>query len=62
VLGGANFADDKGNVTFFAGIEDTTEVMSAAIRQWDNWGTVLNPLNEGEEDGVFDRMRRRNVQ
>ncbi|PCH97207.1 MAG: TonB-dependent receptor [Gammaproteobacteria bacterium] len=61
VLGGANFADDKGNVTFFAGIEDTTEVMSAAIRQWDNWGTVLNPLNEGEEDGVFDRMRRRNV-
>ena len=61
VLGGGDIADGRGNVTFFAGIEDTTEVMSAAVRQWDNWGTVVNPDNDGEEDGVFDRLRRRNV-
>jgi outer membrane receptor protein involved in Fe transport len=61
VLGGADIADGRGNVTFFAGIEDTTEVMSAAIRQFDNWGTVANPDDTGEEDGIFDRLRRRNV-
>ncbi|KGJ93152.1 TonB-dependent receptor plug domain-containing protein [Colwellia psychrerythraea] len=61
VLGGTDIADGRGNITFFAGIEDTTEVMSAAVRQWDNWGTVINPDNEGEEDGVFDKFRRPNV-
>ena len=61
VLGGSDVAGGRGNITFFAGIEDTTEVMSAAVRQWDNWGTVINPANEGEEDGVFDKFRRRNV-
>jgi outer membrane receptor protein involved in Fe transport len=61
VLGGSEVAGGRGNITFFAGLEDTTEVMSAAIRQWDSWGTVINPENEGEEDGVFDKFRRRNV-
>ena len=61
VLAGADLADGKGNVTFFAGLEDTTEVLSESIRQWDNWGTVNNPANGGEEDGIFDKFRRRNV-
>ncbi|AAZ26620.1 TonB-dependent receptor plug domain-containing protein [Colwellia psychrerythraea] len=61
VLGGTDIADGRGNITFFAGIEDTTEVMSSAVRQWDSWGSVINPDNEGEEDGVFDKFRRPNV-
>ena len=61
VLGGTDIADGRGNITFFAGIEDTTEVMSSAVRQWDNWGTVINPDNTAEEDGIFDKFRRPNV-
>ncbi|MCP4326231.1 MAG: TonB-dependent receptor, partial [Alteromonadales bacterium] len=61
LLGGGDFAEGRGNATFFASIEDTTEVMSESIRHWDNWGTVINPDNEGEEDGIFDKFRRRNV-
>ena len=61
LLGGGDIADGRGNMTFFAGIEETKEVMSSAIRHWDNWGSVINPDNEGEEDGVFDKFRRRNV-
>lgn len=57
VLGGANVADGRGNVTFFAGYERTKEVMSTEIRQFDAWGTIANPENGGEEDGIPDRLR-----
>lgn len=56
VLGGGDFADGKGNATFFAGIEDITEVMKSDIRQFDNWGEFDNPENTGEEDGIADRI------
>jgi outer membrane receptor protein involved in Fe transport len=61
VLGGAEIADGRGNVTFFAGIEETEQVMSEAVRQWDNWGTVNNPDDTGEDDGIVDQFRRPNV-
>ncbi len=61
VLGGSEIADGRGNITFFAGIEDTKEVMSSAVRQWDSWGTVINPEDTGEDDGIFDKFRRTNV-
>lgn len=56
VLGGGDINDGKGNVTFFAGIEDITQVMKSDIRQFDNWGTFVNPENTGEEDGTADRI------
>lgn len=57
LLGGADVADGKGNVTFYAGYDRTKEVMSEAIRQFDSWGTIVNPDNTGEEDGIPDRLR-----
>ncbi|WP_199610415.1 TonB-dependent receptor domain-containing protein [Flocculibacter collagenilyticus] len=56
-LAGADLSNGKGNVTFFAGIERTKEVMSEDIRQFDGWGTVANPDSQGEEDGIPDRLR-----
>jgi outer membrane receptor protein involved in Fe transport len=61
LVGGGDIADGRGNVTFFAGIEDTKEVMSAEIRHWDSWGTVINPDDTGEDDGIYDKFRRPNV-
>ncbi|WP_338590504.1 TonB-dependent receptor [Shewanella khirikhana] len=57
LLGGADLSDGKGNVTFFAAYDRNKEVMSRAIRQFDAWGTIANPENKGEEDGIPDRLR-----
>ena len=55
IVGGTS--SDRGNVTFFAGVERIEETMSADIRQLKNWGTIVNPEDTGEEDGIFDRLR-----
>ncbi|WP_028108623.1 TonB-dependent receptor domain-containing protein [Ferrimonas futtsuensis] len=57
LLGGADLSDGRGNVTFFANYDRTKEVMSTQLRQLDGWGTVANPDNTGEEDGIPDRLR-----
>ncbi|WP_417348303.1 TonB-dependent receptor domain-containing protein [Ferrimonas sp.] len=57
LLGGADLSDGRGNVTFFANYDRTKEVMSTQLRQLDGWGTVGNPDNTGEEDGIPDRLR-----
>ena len=57
LLTGADISDGKGNVTFFANYDRTKEVMAPQIRQYDNWGTIVNPENTGEEDGIPDRLR-----
>ena len=61
ILAGTNFADDKGNVTFFAGVDKIYEVLGSDIRQFDGWGTVNNPLDTGENDGIFDKLRKPRV-
>jgi iron complex outermembrane receptor protein len=61
ILAGTDFADGKGNLTFFTGIERVGEVMSADIHQFEGWGTVINPDDGGEDDGIPDKLRRRNV-
>lgn len=61
ILAGTDFADGKGNLTFFTGIERVGEVMSADIRQFEGWGTVANPEDGGEDDGIPDRLRFPNV-
>jgi outer membrane receptor protein involved in Fe transport len=61
ILAGTDFADGKGNLTFFTGVERVGEVMSADIRQFEGWGTVENPDDTGEDDGIPDRLRVRNV-
>lgn len=57
ILGGADLSDGRGNITFFTGFERTRETMSQDIRQFDGWGTVANPDDTGEDDGIADRLR-----
>ncbi len=57
VLIGANSADEKGNVTFFAEKSNIREVLIPDLQQNKFWGTVVNPDNTGEEDGIPDRFR-----
>ncbi|WP_028110310.1 TonB-dependent receptor domain-containing protein [Ferrimonas futtsuensis] len=57
LLGGADLSDGRGNVTFFANYDRTKEVMSKDLRQLDGWGTIKNPNDTGEDDGIPDRLR-----
>ena len=60
-VGGFNFAQDKGNITFFANIEDIEQTPQTSLRQFDNFSTVANPADTGEEDGIPDRFVVNNV-
>ncbi|OUL57355.1 TonB-dependent receptor domain-containing protein [Pseudoalteromonas ulvae] len=61
LLGGADMADGRGNITFFLGKDRIREVMATDLRQTSNWGTVNNPENTGEDDGIVDRFTVPNV-
>ncbi|TQV75647.1 TonB-dependent receptor [Aliikangiella marina] len=56
ILAGADYADGKGNVTFFAGREYVEEVMSRDLQHLENYGTIINPADGGEEDGIPDLL------
>ena len=60
-LAGTNFSEGKGNITFFAGRDYTSEVMSADIQQLNHFGTVANPADNpndpnSENNGIPDRL------
>ncbi|UAA39264.1 TonB-dependent receptor [Paraneptunicella aestuarii] len=57
ILGGADLSNGKGNVTFFASREYLQETMANDLRQSDDWGTIVNPEDGGEDDGIPDRIR-----
>ncbi|MCG7566025.1 TonB-dependent receptor [Pseudoalteromonas sp. CnMc7-15] len=61
IVGGAEVFDGRGNVTFFAGKDRIREVMANDIRQVNHYGTVQNPENTGEEDGIPDQLTVPNV-
>lgn len=61
LLAGADIADGRGNVTFFANYERTREVMAPQLRQNSNWASVVNPEDTGENDGIPDRFYVQNV-
>ncbi len=61
ILAGTDFADGRGNITFFTGYDRIGEVMSEDIRQFEGWGTIANPEDGGEDDGIPDRLRVKNV-
>lgn len=61
LLTGATTDDGRGNVTFFASKSSINEVLIPELQQAANWGTIVNPDNTGEEDGIPDRLRVRNV-
>lgn len=61
IVGGAEVFDGRGNVTFFAGKDRIREVMANDIRQVNHYGTIQNPENTGEEDGIPDQLTVPNV-
>lgn len=61
VTGGAEVFDGRGNVTFFAGKDRIAEVMANDIRQVQHYGSVANPEDTGETDGIPDRLTVPNV-
>ncbi|RUO28939.1 TonB-dependent receptor [Aliidiomarina sedimenti] len=56
LVGGGDFMNGRGNATFNLGLNRIQETMSSDIRQFDNWGTVLNPEDTGRLDGIPDRF------
>lgn len=61
ILAGATSQDGRGNVTFFAEKSSITEVLTPSLQQAQNFGTVNNPENGGEDDGIADKFRVPNV-
>ncbi|MBR9729150.1 TonB-dependent receptor plug domain-containing protein [Shewanella intestini] len=57
----AGTSNEKGNVSVYAGVERTKQTMSRDLTQLENWGTIVNPLDTGEDDGIPDRLRVKNV-
>ena len=49
--------DGKGNITFFAEKNNINQVMEPDLQQAAAWGTIVNPLDTGENDGIADRLR-----
>ena len=56
VVGGFNFAQDRGNISVFGGVDDLEQTFATDIRQFNNFGTIANPLDTGENDGIPDRL------
>ena len=61
LVGGFNFAQDRGNVNFHIGTDQIEETLAGDIRQFSNVGTIVNPADTGEDDGIPDRLFVDNV-
>ncbi|RUO74433.1 TonB-dependent receptor [Pseudidiomarina sediminum] len=61
ILGGGDFMNGRGNATFHIGVNRIQETMENDIRQFDNWGSILNPNDTGRLDGIPDRIRVPNI-
>ncbi|HEX7037189.1 MAG TPA: TonB-dependent receptor [Pseudomonadales bacterium] len=58
---GQNFSDDRGNFTFTLMRDRTGDVVANDLDHADDWGTIVNPEDTGENDGIPDRLLVRNV-
>lgn len=61
ILGGGDFMNGRGNATFFMTQTRLQQTMENDIRQFERWGTILNPEDTGRLDGIPDRLFVRNV-
>jgi len=61
VVAGFNFAENRGNLSVFGGVDDLEQTFANDIRQFSNFGTTVNPLDTGENDGIADRFRVANI-
>ena len=58
---GNNFDDERGNFTFTLMRDRIGDVQANDVDQADDYGTVINPDDTGENDGIPDRLLVRNV-
>lgn len=56
LVAGGDFMNGRGNATFNLGMNRIQETMTSDIRQFDNWGSILNPDDTGRLDGIPDRI------
>ena len=56
LLAGGDFLNGRGNITFNMGLNRIQETMESDIRQYDNWGSIVNPADTGRLDGIPDRI------
>lgn len=57
LLAGGDFMNGRGNATFYAGLNKIHETMENDIRQFNSYGSILNPEDTGRLDGIYDRIR-----
>lgn len=53
---GANFENGRGNGVLSIFYDRTSPVVPSDIRTLNEWGSVVNPLDTGENDGIPDRI------
>ncbi|RBP53115.1 TonB-dependent receptor plug domain-containing protein [Arenicella xantha] len=61
LVGGFNFSEDRGNITVYGGYDKIEETLATDIRQFSSFGTIANPADGGEDDGIPDRLVVPNV-
>lgn len=58
---GRGFGGGRGNATLSLFYDHTDAVRANDIPAFDDWGTILNPLDTGPNDGIPDTLTVRNV-
>lgn len=53
---GSNFENGRGNAVLSFFYDRTSPVVPADIEALNEWGSVINPLDTGENDGIPDRL------
>ena len=53
---GSNFADDRGNATFTLFRDHQGAIKASDIRALNEYGTIINPADTGENDGIADLL------
>lgn len=61
LLGGGDFLSGRGNATFHLGVNRIQQTMENDVRQFANWGTIVNPADTGRLDGIPDRIYVPNI-
>jgi len=61
IVAGFNFGGGRGNVSVFGGIDDLEQTFATDIRQFTNSGTIINPDDTGENDGIPDLLQVDNI-
>lgn len=56
LLAGSMFSEGRGNITGYASLDRIAEVMNHDLQHLNGWGTIENPDDTGEDDGIPDLL------